>query len=155
MRDLIPSAVFIGFLLFMLSGCAAIHQMDVTQLEVIPVSDVISEPAKWQNILKEIQGGNEVIFHIREGQSIPLIINFEHPLIKLQAGKNNLVFTRDAYLLISQSKMEISLDGQKWVNIGDFKSQKKLLGAGTSAFSVGFGATQEEGTQINVNVSVK
>jgi hypothetical protein len=155
MKNKIQFAFLIGLLLLQLSGCATIYQMDSTQHKVITVSDVISEPAKWQNIFKEIQVGNEVIFHLREGQSIPLIVNLEHPLVTLKAGKNNLVFVRDAYLLISQSKMRISLDGQRWANIGDFKSQKELIGAEKGVFSVGFGATQEEGTQINVNVSVK
>jgi hypothetical protein len=149
------SVIFTGLLLLLLSGCATIHQMDVAKLKVISASTVISEPAKWQEILKDIQEGNEVVFHIREGQEFPLKINIEHPLVKLQACKNSVIFTHDTFLLISKSNMEISLDGQRWVKMSDFRSQRKLFGAEKGAFSVGFGATQEEGTQITVNLSVK
>jgi hypothetical protein len=155
MRNRIQSTVLIGLLLLVLSGCATIHQMDITQHRVVPVSDVNSEPAKWQEVLKEIQEGKEVVLQIQKGQSIPLKVNMEHPLVKLQQGKNNLVFTRDMYLLMSRSKMEISLDGQRWANLLDLKSQKELFGIDKRAFSVSFGATQEEGTQVTIDITAK
>jgi hypothetical protein len=76
-------------------------------------------------------------------------------MVKLQPEKNNLVFTRDTYLLISRSKIEISLDGQRWADINDLKSQKALLGFDKGSLSFGFGATKEEGTQISIDIIAK
>ena len=91
----------------------------------------------------------------QEGQTIPLKVSMALPMVVLQPGKNNLVFTRDTYLLISRSKIEISLDGQRWAGINDWKSQKALLGFDKSTLFVGFGATKEEGTQISNDVIAK
>jgi hypothetical protein len=73
----------------------------------------------------------------------------------LKPGKNDLVFTRDTYLLISRSKLELSLDGQRWVDINDLKSQKALLGFEKSALSIGFGGSKEEGAQISIDIIAK
>jgi len=155
MGNRIQSILLIGLLLVMMTGCASIHQIDITQLRVVPVSEIIAEPAKLEEIGKEIQEGKEVVFHIREGQTIPLKASMVLPMVTLQPGKNNLVFTRDMYLFISRSKIEISLDGQRWVDINDLNSQKTLLGFDKGALSVGFGATKEEGTQISVDIIAK
>jgi hypothetical protein len=149
------STLLLGFLLLMLAGCASIHHRDLAQLRIVPASDATSEPAKWQEIMKEIQEGKELVFHIREGQRIPLKVSLTHPVIKLLPGKNDLVFTRDVYLLISRSKMEISLDGQRWAAINDLKSQRALFGIEKRALFVSFGSTQEEGTQITVDIFAK
>jgi hypothetical protein len=153
MRRGIPSMVLAALLL--LSGCTSIHQLDVSHLKVIPVAEVNSNPAKWQEVMKDIQNGKSVVLFFRNGQSIPLKVSVEHPLVKLEPGRNNLVFIHDAYLLISLNKIEISQDGQNWVNIKDLKSQKELFGIDSGAFSIAFGVSPEEGTQIAVDITAK
>jgi hypothetical protein len=155
MRSRHTSAYLIGPLLLMITGCTSIYHMDSTQLKVIPVSEAISEPAKWADVGKELQEGKDVVFHIREGQTIPLRVNMALPMATLQPGKNSLLFTRDTYLLISRSAMRISPDGQRWADISDFKSQKALFGFSKGGVSVGFHATKEEGTEISVDIMTK
>ena len=154
MRNSIQSIVFIGLLL-VLAGCSSIRQMDISHFKVIPVSEVNSNPAKWQEVMKDILNGKEIILYFRNGQSIPLKVSLDHPLVKLEPGQNKLVFIHDAYLLLSLNKIEISQDGQRWVNIRDLKSQKELFGIDSGAFSIAFGVTPEEGTQIAVDITAK
>ena len=151
----IPSIFLIGSLLLMTTGCASIHRMDSTKLKVIPVSEDGSRSAQWEEAGKMIQEGKEVVFLIREGQAIPLKVNLVLPMARLQPGKNSLVFSRDTYLLISRSILRISPDGQRWADVGDLKSQKKLFGFNQGDLSVGFHASKEEGTQISIDVMTK
>ena len=154
MRNRIQSTLFIGLLL-VLPGCSTIHELDISHLKVVQVTEVNSNPAKWQEVMKAIQNGKEVILFFRNGQSIPLKVSLDHPLVKLEPGQNKLVFTHDAYLLLSLTKLEISQDGKQWVNIRDLKSQKELFGIDKGAFSIAFGVTPEEGTQIAVDITAK
>lgn len=151
----IHSILLIEPLLAIMAGCASMDQINIAQLRVIPVSEIIAEPSKLEEIGQEIQNGKEIVFHIREGQIIPLRTTMALPMVILQPGKNNFVFTRDMYLLISRSKIKISLDGQKWVDINDFKSQKTLLGFDKNSLSIGFGGTKEEGLQISIDIVAK
>jgi hypothetical protein len=153
MRNRIQSVALIGLLV--LAGCSTIHEVDISHFKVIPVAAVNSDPARWQEVMRDIQNGKEVILFFRNGQSIPLKVSLEHPLVKLEAGKNRLIFTHNAYLLISLTKVEISPDGKRWVNIRDLKSQKELFGIDSGAFSIAFGVSPEEGTQIAVDITAK
>lgn len=155
MKNGVKSTYLIASLLLMITGCTSIHRMDSTQLNVFPVSEAISEPARWADAGRELQEGKDVVFHIREGETIPVKVNMVLPMATLQPGKNNLVFTRDTYLLISRSAIRISPDGQRWADINDVKSQKVLFGFNKGGLSVGFHATAEEGAEISVDIVTK
>ena len=149
------SAFLIGSLLLMTTGCASIYRADITRLNVVPLSEVDAEPAKWEEVGKELQEGKDVVFFIQKGQAIPLEMNVALPMATLQPGANSLVFTRDTYLLVSHSNMRISPDGRRWANISDLKSQKKLFGYKEGALSVGLHSTKEEGTKITLDIMTK
>jgi hypothetical protein len=133
-------------------GCTSIHLMDSTKREVLQVPDGLNEPATWEKVGKEIQAGRDVVLKIRKGQTIPLVITLVFPGAQLKAGENSIVFTRDLYLLISNSAMQVSPDGQRWADIGDFASHKELFGLSGGDISVGFSATKEAGARISVDV---
>jgi hypothetical protein len=138
-----------------LAACSSIHLMDSTKRDVISVPDGVSEPATWEKVGKEIQAGRDVVLKIRKGQTIPLVITLVFPGVQLKAGENSLVFSRDLYLLLSSSAMQISPDGRRWADIGDLASHKELFGFSGGDISVGFRATKEEGARIAVDVKTR
>lgn len=138
-----------------LTGCSRITKMNKAELTVIPITDIKTNPAKWETIGKDLQAGKEFVFLIEKGQSIPVKLSFNAPFGKLNAGKNTLEFTRDMYLLISMTKIRISPDGQSWADIHDLPSIKELLGYDKGDLSIGFSASKEEGTQITIAVSAR
>lgn len=142
----------IGLLLLMSAGCASIYRADVMQLNVLRLSDVDNEPAMWEEVGKKIQGGNDVVLFIQKGQAVPIDMNVALPMATLQPGANRLVFTRDTYLLVSNSHMRISPDGIRWADLSDLKTQNALFGYNGGALSVGLHSTKEEGTCFTLDV---
>ena len=153
MQIRLQSTFLLSLLLFMTIGCVSIYHADITQLKVIPISTVISDPDKWEEVGKDIQEGREIVFHIREGEALPLKVNMALPVARLDPGDNSLIFTHDTYLLLSRSTMRISADGRRWADVNDFKSQKALFGFDRGVLSVGLHATKEEGTYLSVDVA--
>jgi hypothetical protein len=145
----LPAAV----LLF--SGCSSITRVDSSTLTVVPVSEVVAEPARWEAVGKEIQAGRPVVFHIPKGGSLPLKLTMALPMTTLEAGENRLRFTRDTYLLVTRSSLRIGPDGQRWADISDFQAQKELFGYREGSLSIGFHATKAEGTHIAVDIRTR
>jgi len=142
-------------LLLLCTACTAIQHRDISQLQVKAVSAMPSDPAKWQEIVNTVRDGKEYVFLIHAGEKFPLKINLVFPMAKLQPGVNNLLFTRDTYLLYSRKGLEISFDGQRWAAIADLKSQRALSGATKNEFSVSIGTSEAEGTQLAIEMVAK
>jgi hypothetical protein len=155
MRSLIRANVWAASLALTLAACSSIQLMDSSKREILQVPDGVSEPATWEKVGKEIQAGRDVVLKIRRGQTIPLLMTLVFPGVQLKTGENSLVFTRDVYLLISNSAMKISPDGQRWADIGDFASHRELFGFNGGDISLGFSATKEAGARISVDVKTR
>jgi hypothetical protein len=152
MSNFTKSVFLIGSGISLLVGCATIHRMDIAKLNVISVPEIVADPAKMLDYAKIIQEGKDIVFKIPEGQAIPLKLNLDSPVAKLDPGKNQVVFTRDVYLWISKSQARVSPDGQRWADIGNLKSIGKVFGFGKGQFSLGFYATKEEGAAVSVDL---
>jgi outer membrane murein-binding lipoprotein Lpp len=149
------SLLIAGAAVVLAAGCANIYKMNKAELNAVPVTDVKTNPAKWENVTKDIQAGKETVFFIGKGQSIPVKLNISCPFAKLAPGKNVIEFTQDTYLLISRTKMRISPDGESWVDIYDLQSLKALYGFQKGTLSLGLSASKEEGSQISVEISAQ
>ena len=152
MSNFTKSVFLIGSGILLFVGCATIHRMDSAKLNVIPVSEIVADPAKMLDYAKIIQEGKDIVFKIPKGQAIPLKLSLDLPVAKLEPGKNQVVFTRDVYLWISKSQARVSPDGQRWADIGNLKSIGKVFGFGKGQVSLGFFATKEEGAAVNVDL---
>jgi hypothetical protein len=155
MRQNIKSVFIIGLSLLFSTGCATIHRRDVAQFNVIPIFEVMENSPRRQDIAKEITEGKTVIFKVDKGQAIPLKLNLDIPVCKSIKSENMIVFIRDVYLSISQTRFEISPDGQRWASFGDIRALKKLFGIREGTFSVAYLASQFLGTFISVDVKAK
>jgi hypothetical protein len=136
-----------------LTGCTTVHRMDGTELTTISASDAQAEPGKWEEIGKQVSAGKAVVVKIEAGQKIPLNLTMTSPMANLVPGENQLLFTRDAYLYISPAIFRISPDGQRWAEIQDIKTQRKLFGFKKGNLSVGFGVAKAKGPPISVDIT--
>jgi len=155
MKTKLMALLAAAFLLFAFTGCATIHRIDIDRGSVIPVSKILSDPAGSESIGKAVQEGKDVVLFVAKGQSIPLKINLDTPLVKVENGKNSLVFMQHTYLLISRSGFMVSPDGERWAAIQDLKALKKLYGFKGGSLSIGFGVSKEEGASATLNVGTK
>ena len=142
----------IALLLLLATSCTTIQHRDISQLQVQAVSEMPSDPGKWQEIVNTVRAGKEFVFLIHAGEKFPLKINWFLPMATLQPGANNLIFTRDTYLLYSRHGLEISFDGQRWAAIADLKGQRGLAGATKNELSVSIGTSEAEGTQLAIEM---
>jgi len=133
-------------------GCAGVQVLDIDRSQVIPVSTLTPDSAAQRNLGKALQEGKEVVVFIPKGQSVPINVNLAVPMASLAPSKNNLVFTRDTYLLFSNSRFMISPDAERWAPIGDFAAQKDLYGYKGGHLLIGFGVTKEAGPIISLDM---
>jgi hypothetical protein len=155
MQENLKLLMVIGLLSLLSAGCAKIRRMDSTQLNVLPISQMIENPTNWEVVGKEINGGKTVVFKVASGQRVPLKLIMDIPVGTVEKSENIVVFNRDLYLSISQTQLEVSPDGQRWASLGSVSSLKKLFGVREGQMSVGFQAREGEGTFISLDVSAK
>lgn len=144
-----------GSILISLISCANIYKMNKAELSVVPSDDIKTNPAKWENLGKDIMAGKEYVFLVKKGQTVPVKLSASAPFGRLVAGKNSIAFDRDVYLLISKSKMRISPDAESWADIYDMNALKNLFGWGKGSLSLGFSATKDDGPQITLDLSAR
>ena len=146
--------LFVWMLLWSV-GCATIQRREILPGDAVPISQMIENPSKWDDVGKGIAAGKEYIFRIEKGQRIPIKLLMGSPIGTLEKSENIFSFDRDVYLLISKENMQVSPDGLRWAHINSMGSLKKLFGFKQGHVSVGFGATKEEGTFISLDVGTK
>jgi len=152
MRERIKFAfAAVAFLIFC-SGCATVHYFDSSGLDVKPLPDLVAEPDEWKQIAKVVQNGGDVVIMAPKGYSIPLKINIDIPIVNLVPGNNRIVFSRDVYILISSKTLRISPDGKQWAYIKNMEAIQELFSFAKGKFSVGFGASEKEGTFMTVGI---
>jgi len=150
--DSVTTISLAAFLMLMSAGCATIHKTDVSSLNIVPVPEATSDPVNWEEIARLVSQGNNVVFRISKGQAIPLKTAVNLPMARIEAGQNNIVFTKDTYLMARQTGLWIGPDGQRWADINDIKSVNKLFGSGHGGGSMGFHITKEDGAFISLEV---
>ena len=137
------------------AGCASVERRDSTQFNVIPFSEVMDNPSKWQDIGRELNDGKTVIFKVAQGQRVPLKLAVDIPVGTIERSENTLTFNRDMYLLMSKTKWQVSPDGQRWASLGSMRSLKKLFGFSKGQLSVSVQGTKDAGTFISVDLKAK
>jgi hypothetical protein len=155
MQKNLKSVLIIGVLSLVVVGCASVQRRDSTQFNVIPFSEVIDNPSKWQDIGTALNDGKTVIFKVAQGQRVPLKLTMDIPVGTIEKSENTLSFNREVYLLMSKTNWQVSPDGQRWASLGSMRSLKKLFGFSKGQLSVGVQGTKDDGTFISVDLKAK
>ena len=151
----LKSVIVVGLLSLVTAGCTSVQRRDSTQFNVIPFTEVMDNPSKWQDIGKDINDGKTVIFKVAQGQQVPLKLTMDTPVGTIEHSENTLTFNRDVYLLMSKTNWEVSPDGQRWASLGSMRSLKNLFGFSKGQLSVGVQGTKDAGTFISVDLKAK
>jgi hypothetical protein len=154
-RYLVRSTIVGCAVLLLLAGCTSIEQIDGSKLPTISATQAQSEPAKWEEIGKRVSAGEAIVITMEAGQKMPLKLSMLLPMAELVPGQNEIVFTRDTYLLIAPTRFCISPDGQRWVAINDFQAQKELFGFEQGTLSMGFQGKKGEAPHIAIDFTAK
>ena len=125
-----------------LAGCGGPKKINTAGIDPISVSTMETDGAA---IGKRIQNGERLVFLIEEGERF----------LEIESAGQEVVFTRDTYVIISPDGMFISPDGKLWAAVHDTKALKDLYGAKQGFLSIGLSATEEEGTSVAVSVGLK
>ena len=155
MKKHLKSVFAIGLLSLVAAGCATVQRRDIAQFKVVPFSEVVEDPSKWQDIGKEINDGKTVIFKVAQGQRVPLKLTMDTPVGTIEKSENTLTFNREMYLLMSKTNWQVSPDGRRWASPWSMKSMKKLFGFRKGQLSVGFQGTKEAGTFISIELKAR
>jgi len=140
----------------LVSGCASIQSIDSSKMDVIPVTGLLSEPERYTPILvSSVQEKKDLIFFIEEGQSVPMKALIVLPMAEHRSSDNQILFRQDTYLLVSQSKIMVSPDGQRWADLNDAKAHKTLYGLSKGFLSIGFHVTKADGPHFTVHMGSK
>lgn len=151
----LKSVIALGLLSLVAAGCASVQRRDITQFKVIPFSEVVEDPSKWQDIGKEINDGRTVIFKVAQGQRVPLKLTMDLPVGTIEKSENSLTFSREMYVLMSKTNWQVSPDGQRWASPWNIRSMKKMFGFKKGQLSVGIQGTKEAGTFISIELKAK
>jgi hypothetical protein len=155
MQKNLKSVLILALLSLAAAGCASVQRKDSSQFNVIPFSEVMDNPAKWQDIGKDLNDGKTVIFKVAQGQRVPLKITMDIPVGTIEKSDNTLAFNRDVYLLMSKTNWQLSPDGQRWASLGSMTALKELFGFSKGRLSVGVEGTKDTGTVISIELKAR
>ncbi len=130
-------------------GCSGITRAPA--VKTVPLSDFRQN----QEMIGSEIAGDGLIVHVPAGETVPLEVAVQLPFAQVDAGENQLRFTRDIYLFISTKAILLSPDGVSFAPIYKFKSIKRLFGASQGSLRIGFGANKERGPTVSVGVALK
>lgn len=134
------------------SGCAGPKKINTAGIEPIPVSRLETE---GEEIGAKLKAGERLVFKIEEGEKIPLKLSAALPFLEIEVESQEVVFTRDTYVMIGDKGMLISPDRKLWAPIHDTEAIKKLYGASDGSLRIGMSATEEDGASIDVSVGLR
>ena len=155
-KSLLPFRLVIWCIaVFSLLGCAGVRTIDTDSTEKYSAADLVENPKEWKDVSDKIRAGKAVVIMVPEGMTMPLKAEMVTPIATLIPGENQIRFNRDAYVHISDRMMLVSPDGERWASIGDWDVLKKLFGIEGGTFNLGFGATEEEGSFMNMKVTTR
>ena len=145
-----------GIILWLFAGCATIYQKNVSQFNVFTISQINQDSAIAKEIGEEINLGKTIVIKVSKGESIPLKLNINIPVVAFEKSENSIVLNSDEYISISKTDgLQVSPDGQQWASIGNMRALKKLYNFRKGQVSVGFSITKENGPQISIGVNAQ
>ncbi|HQH28969.1 MAG TPA: hypothetical protein PLP17_16370 [Oligoflexia bacterium] len=109
------------------------------------LSELSAEPGKYEKLIDEIEHGNHFILRVGPGEALPLRAAMTLPFVRLEAGNNKLVFSREVYIYLAKGVLRLSPDAQQWADIQDTDAMKEIFGVDTFNLLLGFGANQADG----------
>jgi hypothetical protein len=133
------------------AGCSSVREIDVSGIPHVTLDD----PSNAKAIGKALEERGEVVVRLREGDALPMVVTFDLPVARLEAGKNVVRFSRDVWLYLSRETARISPDGRRWADLGDLAGMKDIFGFDGGKVQVGFRATEAEGAAITVAVEAR
>lgn len=139
-------------ILIFLTACARKpQQLDISSIPVYDIS-AVPDAEIIERYLTEQGTKNPLIIKVPNGYVLPIHLDIDTPLAKLDSDAGNLVFTTDLYLYINERNILTSPDTARWAPFSDMEMVKKLFGADKGSLSLGMSATAKEGAQLSVKV---
>lgn len=142
----------IGLMLLVTAGCASFQTVDKTKAATVSLTELKAEIARKAGDWKLPSDG--IIIKIDKGVSVPLKIKATTLFAAIEPGTNQLRFTQDLYLFLAPKMFKLSSDGERWVNLGDWKGLQRLFGGKGGHFLIGVGLSKEEGALVSVDVGM-
>lgn len=135
-----------------LAGCGGPKEINTAGIDPITVADLVSDGA---SIAGKVKGGERLVFLIEEGERLPMKLTASMPFLEIESAGQEVVFTRDTYVIVSRQGMFISPDGELWAAVHDADALKELYGAKQGHLSIGLSATEEDGASVAVSVGLE
>ncbi len=141
--------VLTSFVLF--TGCSGVQTIDTSGIKEVTITSA-NLASEHVDLVRNVQAGKDVIFKVPAGQTLPLQINIDMPMIKTVGVPNEIRFKRDTYFYISKNRMLISPDGTSWAPIQDLDSLKKLYGWSRGTLAIGLSASKKHNVRLEMSL---
>ena len=147
-----PKILSLLILVVCIAGCAGKpRQFDIS---AVTIYDISAKPDA--ELIEKYLSGQEhkdpLILKVPNGYALPIHLNIDTPLAKLDSDAGSLQFTKDVFLYLDNKKVLASPDTKLWAPFSDMEMIKELFDAGQGAVSLGMSATEQEGAMLSVKV---
>lgn len=151
----IPRLILLTVLGLLLAGCGASspHLMSVEPAEIFDISSE-QDAQKIANYLTGVTAADQLIMKVPRGYSLPIQLEIDTPLARLNSSAGNLEFSQDLYLCLSSEKNLASPDGMRWAPFNDMDLVKKLFGGDQGSLSLAMSNSAETGSLLTVKLAV-
>ena len=132
-----------------LGGCS--HVTQVSGAKTVEFTSLSEDSAPLAEAFK---AGDGMVVHVKKGDEVPVELTASLPFGTLAAGDNRLVASEDFYLYVSPKEgVMIGRDGVRFASVGDMKGIKKVFGFSGGQVRVGFFASAETPSHLQVSVA--
>lgn len=140
-------------LVFLISCASMPKQLDISTL---PIYDISAAPDTLliDKYLDEKMSKDPFIIKIPNGYALPVRLDIDTPLAKLDSDAGNLQFTQDLYIYLNNTEVLASPDTKRWAPFSHMEMVKELFGGDQGSVSLGLGAQEKEGTRLTVTVKM-
>ncbi len=138
-------------LVFLISCASMPKQLDISTL---PIYDISAAPDAQliDKYLDEQKHKDPFIIKIPKGYALPVRLEIDTPLAKLDSDAGDLQFTQDLYIYLDNREVLASPDAKRWAPFSDMEMVKELFGGDQGSVSLGVGAKEIEGARLTVKV---
>lgn len=141
-----------GLALLQLAGCTSFQTVDKTKVATVSLAELQAEMTQRKETWKLPEHG--VILKIGKGASLPLTVQLATALTTIEPASNRIRFEQDCYLFVSTGAIKLSLDGERWADMGDWRTFRRLLGGSRGYLRIGVGISREDGPLISIAAGV-
>ena len=137
-------------MLTVMAGCAGTQTMPPAPPQTFSLARLLENPEEAAELGRLLQQGRPAIIRVAPGRKLPVHIEVNLPFGHLSSDQNELVFTKEVFLNLSESGLMISPDGQTWTPVRDLSGVKNAFGADKGRLDLGLQASEEKGAFISL-----